>query len=587
MWKDVPIVIIAFGVVAGLPARTIVVNNGAGGASDANAGTEAAPLKTIQAAAMAAQPGDIVLIHGGTYRERVTPPRGGNGESSRIVYSAAPHESVYVKGSDIWQPAWQKVSDKHYSGVPADAMFNDDVYIEDKNPFKVRLYATNGKNQDCGMVFVDGVMAEHTYNGATGAITVTFPDNNPSAHTVEITTRRRIFSPHIRGLGYVTVQGIAFYHAGNQSSFWIDANFGNFLFRETMGAVDVEGGNHWTFENCDIEYSVGCGIDIAGYSDAGSWERNPVGGYNEGYSVVRNCVVSHHGQLGISTSFKAGTVGYNQVVGNYCEGNSWALVGCAEEAAIKSHNLANSIIADNIIVDQYAGGGGIWMDWKSSNNNRITRNFFAPNASAAGMPALFYEVSPGSANLCDNNVFLGPIRYSGTDGNTNVNNLVTGSIDGGTNKNNIVGVACAFNQLTGALTFTPPVSAFAAGKTIGDARANLDYFSNPYSATVLDGPFQKMTQGPNTFYITFPKHQTTVAVVRFGGQGNFSPPRRMAMNADRARGVPNGTTVIMLDSRGRTIGRDARSGDRYARGVYFVQCRFGATTETRELVIQK
>lgn len=44
-----------------LSAKTIVVNNQALDAKDSHPGTEAQPLKTIQAAAMLAQPGDVVL----------------------------------------------------------------------------------------------------------------------------------------------------------------------------------------------------------------------------------------------------------------------------------------------------------------------------------------------------------------------------------------------------------------------------------------------------------------------------------------------------------------------------------------------
>ena len=45
---------------------------------DANPGTKAAPLRTIQHAAELAQPGDVVTVHEGVYREQVKPPRGGS-----------------------------------------------------------------------------------------------------------------------------------------------------------------------------------------------------------------------------------------------------------------------------------------------------------------------------------------------------------------------------------------------------------------------------------------------------------------------------------------------------------------------------
>ena len=39
--------------------------------NDTNAGTQAAPLRTIQHAADLAQPGDVITVHEGVYRERI------------------------------------------------------------------------------------------------------------------------------------------------------------------------------------------------------------------------------------------------------------------------------------------------------------------------------------------------------------------------------------------------------------------------------------------------------------------------------------------------------------------------------------
>ena len=53
--------------------------------SDSNFGTRKSPLRTIQHAADLAQPGDIITVHEGVYRERITPPRGGKSERKRIT----------------------------------------------------------------------------------------------------------------------------------------------------------------------------------------------------------------------------------------------------------------------------------------------------------------------------------------------------------------------------------------------------------------------------------------------------------------------------------------------------------------------
>src|SRR5690242_14452940 len=78
--------------------------------SDANRGTASAPWHTIQHAADLARPGDVITVHTGVYRERVNPPRGGESDSRRIVYQAAPGEAVEIKGSEI-VTNWVKVQE--------------------------------------------------------------------------------------------------------------------------------------------------------------------------------------------------------------------------------------------------------------------------------------------------------------------------------------------------------------------------------------------------------------------------------------------------------------------------------------------
>ncbi len=68
---------------------------------DSNPGTRSKPFKTISAAAAIAQPGDVVTVHEGVYRERINPPREGTSDKKRIVYQAAAGEKVVIKGSEV------------------------------------------------------------------------------------------------------------------------------------------------------------------------------------------------------------------------------------------------------------------------------------------------------------------------------------------------------------------------------------------------------------------------------------------------------------------------------------------------------
>ncbi len=78
-------------------------------ASDDNPATADKPLRSINAAAQQAQPGDTVLIHTGIYRERVSPARGGEA-GAPITYAAAPGARVAVRGSEVFSPTWKQTA---------------------------------------------------------------------------------------------------------------------------------------------------------------------------------------------------------------------------------------------------------------------------------------------------------------------------------------------------------------------------------------------------------------------------------------------------------------------------------------------
>jgi alpha-N-arabinofuranosidase len=120
--------------------RTYIVNNEAPNASDDHPGTEALPLKTIQAGANLAQPGDTVLVHAGIYREEVVPPRGGISHEKPITYRAAPGEHVSIRGSEHIT-AWQSEGD----GVWMVEL--DTVFFKGYNPFARPVW---GKWLGCG-----------------------------------------------------------------------------------------------------------------------------------------------------------------------------------------------------------------------------------------------------------------------------------------------------------------------------------------------------------------------------------------------------------------------------------------------------
>ena len=91
---------------------------------DAKDGSPTSMLRTISAAAALAQPGDTITVHEGVYRERVTPPRGGESDAKRIVYQAALGEHVVIKGSESVK-GWEKVQNDTWRVVLPNTFFGD------------------------------------------------------------------------------------------------------------------------------------------------------------------------------------------------------------------------------------------------------------------------------------------------------------------------------------------------------------------------------------------------------------------------------------------------------------------------------
>ena len=80
--------------------------------SDQNPGTKESPFLTIQKAADVACAGDVITIYEGVYRERITPPRGGESDQKRIVYRAAQGEKVEINVVDNGNGIPKKVLEK-------------------------------------------------------------------------------------------------------------------------------------------------------------------------------------------------------------------------------------------------------------------------------------------------------------------------------------------------------------------------------------------------------------------------------------------------------------------------------------------
>jgi parallel beta-helix repeat protein len=89
-------------------ARILYVDQNHPHATDEGAGEESKPFRTISAATRLAEAGDTVYVKPGIYREHVAPIRGGT-KNAPITWQAAPGHRVFVRGSEVWRPAWKEI----------------------------------------------------------------------------------------------------------------------------------------------------------------------------------------------------------------------------------------------------------------------------------------------------------------------------------------------------------------------------------------------------------------------------------------------------------------------------------------------
>ncbi|MCP4848582.1 MAG: right-handed parallel beta-helix repeat-containing protein [Verrucomicrobiaceae bacterium] len=397
--------------------------------SDEAAGTADDPFKTISKGADKAMAGDIILVRAGVYRERVAPPRGGI-PGKPITFRGEKLGEVFIRGSERWQPEWRKHQGSVHFAVPKQGLFGDDAYVDSANPFLVELsstpYGRDGKPEverykrgnanlvfTCGQVIVNGTpylqmpflgevekrKKTWTFMPATGRLYINFGGLSPDDQQVEITVRRRIFAPHVKGLGYIVVEGLVMEHCGNQ----YPTNFWNTPKWAQAGALGLRGGHHWIVRGNMIRYANSMAMDVG--SGGGDNEKNSTsaGGGMAGHdNLIEGNYIVDNGAAGI--------VGANTmrmvIRGNVMlRNNTQGYIGPKryEHAAIKCHDIKDGLIDGNYIADN-PRNDGVWLD-NQFPGTRVTRNVIVNN----GVKGIFLEMSDYrfDAAMVDHNIVVG------------------------------------------------------------------------------------------------------------------------------------------------------------------------------------
>ena len=412
---------------------------------DHNSGSLSKPFKTISAAANVAMPGDVITVHAGIYREQITPPRGGNSNSERIVYEAAPGEKVVVKGSEIIK-GWKKLENDTWEVKIPNAFFGD------FNPYKELIHGDwfdptpKDRKYHRGAVYLNGdwlmeaakkeevMTASDEKNplwwgevdSTTTSIWAQFKDADPNKDLVEINVRPTVFYPDKPFINFITVRGFTMEQAATN---WAPPT------AEQPGLIGTHWSRGWIIENNTIEYSKCSGISLGKYGDdydnkntesaegyvgtikralAFGWNKGTIGGH-----IVRNNTIAYCEQTGIvgSMGCSFSTIQGNTIHDIYVH----RLFSGAEMAAIKFHGAVDVQIMNNHIYR--SGSFGIWLDWMAQ-GAQIKSNLMNDNSTD-----IFLEVDHGPM-LISNNILLSKSNLlMNSSGATFVHNLFAGKID--------------------------------------------------------------------------------------------------------------------------------------------------------------
>ncbi len=407
---------------------------------DNNDGSKDKPFRNIMAAVRLAEPGDVITIHEGTYRERVNPLRGGLSDSERIVYQAAPGAEVVIKGSEVIK-GWTKEQGDAWKVIIPNSFFGD------FNPYNDTIhgdwFGSRGRKHHTGAVYLnehwlieaatleevlrpagESVLWHARVDDTNTAIWAQFKDADPNQAEVEINVRQTVFYPEQPGINYITVRGFTMMPAATP---WAPPT------AEQIGLIGTHWSKGWIIEDNDIRYSKCVGITLGKYGD--EWDntsQNTAEGYvetiyralengwsreNIGSHIVRNNRISHCEQAGIVGSM--GAI-FSEITGSVIHDiHVHRLFGGAEQGGIKIHGAIDMLIARNHI---YNTVRGIWLDWMNQ-GARVTRNLLHDNEPQGD---LFIEVNHGPF-VVDNNISLSSLSLDDwSQGGTYAHNLFAG-----------------------------------------------------------------------------------------------------------------------------------------------------------------
>lgn len=409
--------------------------------NDKNKGTLELPFLTIQAAADIAQPGDVITVHEGVYREYVNPKRGGTSEDKRIIYQAAKGEEVIIKGSEVI--ANWIIMDGLWSVTLSNKLFGENnPYID---VIKGDWFHRKGRDHHTGEIYLDGVAlyeevskkatlerpmswyCEHDENTTT--IWGNFGEHNPTMALVEANVRKICFYPDRTGINYITVKGFIMRQAATQ---WAAPT------SEQIAIIGTNWSKGWIIEDNIISDGKCVGLSLGKHGDEyDNTSEDGAEGYvetiyralehgwskeNIGSHIVRNNIIHDCGMAGICGSMGCA---FSEITDNHIYNiHVNKPYSGFEMAGIKFHGAINTLIARNRVNNC---SRALWLDWMAQ-GTRVTQNLCYGSFSRDD---IHVEVNHGPF-IIDNNWFLSTSSkeciLDGSQGGAFVHNIFAGII---------------------------------------------------------------------------------------------------------------------------------------------------------------
>lgn len=351
--------------------------------SDENPGTSDRPFRTINKAISIIEAGDLIVVHGGIYRESIKLPKGN--PSAPISIQAAPKqdggcENVIINGADIisdWKPyeGQDALQDAHiWTHVPW-----DHVWIGWNENMSHGAPPPIGRSEQ---VIVDGELLKPVLSiedmkpgtffadpKDTKSLYIRLKNNaTPEQHTIEASVRDTL----LLAPDYTNVSNLIFRYGTN---------------RAQHGAIQISG-NQVIVEDCIVEWTNGSGIGIKGEN-----------------FILRRVISRNNGQLGMGGSGKNFLIEECVFQDNNIKGFSsgW------EAGGFKIVRSWGAKIERCKVIGNH--GPGIWFD--IDNYGGEVRQCYCADNDNSG---IFIEISGDfliTDNLCVNNGGVGKGDWAG------------------------------------------------------------------------------------------------------------------------------------------------------------------------------